>query len=426
MRVTTFLLAVALMACAKSKKAEPPEEGRLACYAPTDCPEHWYCLKTDRDKRCYSSKDALADAGTSHHMDRDAAVAASGTGGQESHPMPDAALAPEAGGGSGGTTTEPNVHACSTNDVMANPVVPTVMLVIDGSSSMNGAYGNNPDGGVSGMVDAGSAITRWQALRHSLIDPAEGVVPALQGRLKFGLAVFATAPTCPLPLGVIDPALDNANSITSALPTQAPGQFTPTGDAIDQVVDRLPDPSAPGAAGPQIVALITDGDPNSCGDMVDPQLGLPIPPMTDYAPSIAAALKLQQKHLRMYVVGVGDEAAKMHLQQMANLGAGLAQDASPGAMVYYPADPAAVTDTLRTLIASEVSCDVQLSGNGVMPGQECKGLVTLNGNMLACNDPDGWVLKDATHVTLQGAACETFRSRADVVVRAQFPCDVQL
>jgi hypothetical protein len=36
------------------------------------------------------------------------------------------------------------------------------------------------------------------------------------------LDVFGTLPTCPLPLGVIDPALNNAKTIISNLPTEAP------------------------------------------------------------------------------------------------------------------------------------------------------------------------------------------------------------
>src|SRR5204863_6625612 len=134
--------------------------------------------------------------------------------------------------------------------------MPSFMLVIDGSASMLSPYGEAPE--LAGE-DAGapSGPTRWQAVRDALVDPKKGVVPRLQGVIKFGLAVFGTEPTCPLPLGVIDPALDNAEAIASGLPTEQPGMYTPTGDALDQVVDRLPDPTAAGSeAGPQLVVLI--------------------------------------------------------------------------------------------------------------------------------------------------------------------------
>jgi hypothetical protein len=145
--------------------------------------------------------------------------------------------------------------------------------------------------------------------------------------------------------------------------------------------------------------------------------------VTDYAPSIAAAMKLQAKHLRMYVISVGQDAAKQHLQEMANLGAGLAQQANPGASVFYPEDPAALSDTLAMLIGKEIPCDVELSGKGVVMGSECMGKVTINGNELPCNGPDGWILKDATHITLQGAACDNFKNATDAMLHAEFPCN---
>jgi hypothetical protein len=170
------------------------------------------------------------------------------------------------------------------------------------------------------------------------------------------------------------------------------------------------------SAGPQVVVLVTDGDPNT-------GTALFMPTLTDYAPSIAAAMKLQQKHLWMSVIGVGDDAAKMHLQQMANLGAGLAQAASPGATVHYPPDPAALIDALKMVIGKEVSFDVELSGKGVIAGSECKGSVTLDGDELRCNGADGWVLEDATHIRLQGRACVMLKKAADATLNVSFPCD---
>src|SRR5262249_801127 len=148
--------------------------------------------------------------------------------------------------------------------------------------------------------------------------------------------------------------------------------------------------------------------------------------MTDYAPSIAAAMKIAPKHLRMYVISVGQDAAKMHLQEMANLGQGLPMDMNPGATVYYPEDPAALSDTLRMLIGKEIPCDIALSGKGVAKGFECQGTVTINGNPLPCDGADGWVLKDATHITLQGAACDMFKNAQDSMLHAEFPCTALL
>jgi hypothetical protein len=313
---------------------------------------------------------------------------------------------------------------CASTSIVANRVLPTVMLVVDGSGSMMGGYGPIPDGGMPSpnpLMAAPGQSTRWQAIRDALVKPDVGVVPSLQGLVHFGLALFGTTPSCPLPTGIVMPKLNNYDPINSALPQgMPPGQFTPTGPALDQVVTMLPDSAnlVDKTIGPQIIVLATDGDPNSCGG------DFFMPPTTDYGPSIAAAMKAQQKHVKMYVISVGQDAAKAHLQEMANIGAGMPANASPGATVYYPEDPAALADTLRMLIGAELSCDLALDGKGVKVGKECMGTVELNGQKLECNGADGWKLLNEKTIQLQGAACDLFKDAVDARLSANFPCDV--
>jgi hypothetical protein len=290
-------------------------------------------------------------------------------------------------------------NSCARADVTATRVTPSVMLVVDGSTSMEMAYGMS---------------TRWLAIRDALVSPT-GVVTQLEGVVKFGLALFGTIPACPLPFGILDPALMNLGAITNGLPAIAPGLTTPTGLALDMVVDRLPDPSMAldVDVGPQIIVLATDGDPNDCL--------LPIP---NTVPSIDAAKKGAAKHLKMYVISVGQDASAVHLQEMANIGAGMDQFANPGATVYYPEDPAALSATLQSLIGQAVGCTVRLEGRGVRLGAECRGEVTLNGFPLECNGADGWKLIDETHIELQGTSCQTFMNDAAASLHANFPCDV--
>lgn len=309
----------------------------------------------------------------------------------------------------------PTSEVCGSVDLAASRIVPSVMLVVDGSSSMQmNGYPATVPLDENGLVPAG--MTRWDAIRKALVDPTSGLVPTLQGLVKFGLALYGTFPTCPLPTGVIEPNLNNGPAITRGMPATAPGLFTPTGPALDAVVSHLPDPQAVGPdgipPGPVLVVLATDGDPNACED-----------PTTNYQPSIDAANKLQAKHLPMYVISVGNEASKDHLQQMANIGAGMPATASPGAMVYYPEDPAGLAMTLKSLVGMELSCDLQLSGKGVKVGSECMGMVTLNGKLLECNGADGWVLTDSTHISLKGATCEMYKNATDAVIHAKFPCE---
>jgi hypothetical protein len=313
-------------------------------------------------------------------------------------------------GGMGGTqqpVTDPSM--CTNVTINASRVTPTVMLVVDGSRSM-----------VDNMYGTG---TRWDAIRTALIDPTMGVVPALQDLVKFGLAVYGTQPQCPLPMGVVAPALSNGTAIDAALPPQPPGMFTPTGLALSQVVDMLPDPKGgdpDNPIEPQIIVLATDGDPNDCN--LDPFAGGGMGP--NYQPSIDAALKLQMKNQKMYVISVGMDAAASHLQQMANIGAAMPMDMTPGAPVFYPEDPAQLAATLQQLVGDEISCEVTLEGKGVQIGKECRGTVTINGNPLECNGADGWRLVDSFHIELLGATCEMFKTSAAAMLIANFPCDV--
>ena len=90
--------------------------------------------------------------------------------------------------------------------------------------------------------------------------------------------------------------------------------------------------------------------------------------MTDYRSSIDAALKVQAKHIKMFVISVGQDAAKAHLQDGQHRSQSRARCQS-GATVYYPEDPAALATTLSTLIGKELTCDVELQGKGVKPGK---------------------------------------------------------
>lgn len=334
-----------------------------------------------------------------------------GTGGDNWNPDPNHVIAGL--GGVGGMDM-----ACAGVRLNASRILPTVMLVVDGSTSMLDPYGAIPldDAGAPDPT-APQPPSRWQSVRDALVG-AEGVVPKLQDRVRFGLAVFGTQATCPLPLGTINPELNNGAMVEGGLPAQPPGMFTPTGVALDQVVDILPDPTrvldGP-PIGPQIILLATDGDPNACD-------GGGFFPVTDYVPSINAALKAQAKSLRMYVVSVGQDAAAAHLQEMANIGANV--DRATGmAEVYYPNDTASLTETLETLIGAELSCDLALEGKGIKLDQACTGTVTVNGQPLECNGPDGFSLKDEKTLTLNGATCEAYKNSIDTLIEATFPCE---
>ena len=325
-------------------------------------------------------------------------------------------------GGSGSKPVQTmDPKKCTSVTLNASRITPVVMLLVDGSSSME-----------QNQYPPMSGTTRWAAVRTALLDPMVGVVPMLQPLVKFGLAVYGTgggfdifAPPdpnkCPLPVPVVAPALNNLPGVMGGLGNAPPGTFTPTGLALNAIVDMLPDGESldpDKEVEPQIIVLATDGNPNDCmpADFMTP----------NFQPSLDAATKAAAKHQKLFVISVGTDAEKTHLQQVANLGAGMAPDATPGSPVFYPENAAQLSTTLAELIGKELSCEVKLDGKGVIQGRECEGKVSIDGTMLECNGANGWRLNDPLHVELLGTACDMFKKSATSMLIANFPCEVIL
>ena len=134
------------------------------------------------------------------------------------------------GGGTGGTGTD-----CS--------VAPTVMLVVDASSS---------------MWDNGF----WEPLREAVL----GAVEELDGDVRFGLATFTgvVADTCPLDLNTVDVGLNRYDEIADfyqALAEPAVSTETPTAAALYWASDTLQNNADNGR---KAILLVTDGNPDYC------------------------------------------------------------------------------------------------------------------------------------------------------------------
>lgn len=348
---------------------------------------------------------------------------------------------------------------CAEGTATAAPVIPTVWLVVDGSSS---------------MAEDFQGTSRWTALRSALMDPT-GVVPALETAVRFGLVIYngpaenligpiigaagsggscnapeninplclcftgnepfccqpqcggmsSMAPAMPAPTGaaqcenlvVVDPQLSNQAAIAAAYPMQELGGSTPTHRALERIVGTLPvvDRSLPDdMSGPTYVLLATDGAPNeiclgASGDMPSLQL--------DASASVLEVTRDGvQMGMRMFVVSLaGDDARlRQHLEEVAAIG-------SPGQPPFEPAGKDELVETLRGIIGG-ATCQIALNGT-IEADEACTGTVTYNGEVLACNDPNGWRLVDDHTLQLTGTACETFVGTRSVV-HARFPCGV--
>lgn len=359
-------------------------------------------------------------------------------------------------------------NTCAKGRATTLPVTPTVWLVVDGSGSMGQRFANS---------------TRWDALRTALMDPG-GVVSTLEKAVRFGLVIYngpdefsgggnggnggtrgggacfapdrinpsclcfsgfepfccqaacgasdpmampmpAPAPTTPadpaaMPqecanLMVVNPALSNYAAINSAYPQREVGGSTPTHRALERIVSTLPVTNSAipdDMTGPVYVILATDGAPNdSCaggfGGSFDPETAKRVVEVVTSGVAMG---------MRMFVISLaGDDLElRQHLQEVANIG-------SPGQAPFEPASKDELVTALRNIIGG-ATCQVALDGT-VMQGEECSGQVSLNGQFLTCNVPNGWKLADDHTLQLTGTACDTFLG-AQSAIEATFPCNV--
>lgn len=379
------------------------------------------------------------------------ASAASGAGGSV---IAGAGGAGGATGGAGGAAGSAGAGICQELSVVPTPQVPTVMLVVDTSSSM--------------WRD--TTPQAWPILETALMDATNGVVQALDDKIRFGFQSYkgsASYSDMCAEFVKVDPAFENLAAIETAYAgitydTVSPPKWdTPTHHAVDtataDLIAYMPDPP-----GPKYILLVTDGNPDTCEDY-DPNCG--------HDKSIKAVQDAYLAGVGTFVLGVGDIVVNPnngcpasarcginHLQDIANAGVGAAVQApigcadvtspdcqfkyeqcndntlvsayaetAPAVGTPYTVDttagdaPETLVTTLTGLLANVISCTVEM--DAVVTGDPALGTVSVGGSPVVYSDPNGWALDMTTRytVTLQGAACETFKAGAELHIA--FPCD---
>jgi hypothetical protein len=183
---------------------------------------------------------------------------------------------------------------CADVNINLDKQIPTVLLLVDQSGSMDAAFGTSD---------------RWQVLRTSLMDPAVGVVNTLQAQVRFGLALYSgEGAQCPI-ITPVAPAMNNYAPIDAAFPAPAVGQptdevlinHTPTGESIDAAAAIL---EGVQELGQKVIVLATDGDPDSCAD---PDANGTNPPREL---SIDAAQRAFQAGMFTFVISVAADAIR--------------------------------------------------------------------------------------------------------------------
>jgi hypothetical protein len=305
--------------------------------------------------------------------------------------------------GTGGTGGSGNTNGCQSVTITPTRSIPNVMFLVDQSGSMVASFGGGQD--------------RWQAA-HSAIT---GIVDDLDSIVRFGLTTYTSDDgndPCPLLPTQVDFALDSSVTIGDPLVYKpnypsADGDETPTGDSIDALVSIIQNDPPP-AEGPTIIVLATDGEPDTC-EQPNPQDG--------QAEAVAAATAAHALGIDVFILSVGDQVGQPHLQDMANVGVGLAENGSEGNAPFWVGNnPQELEDAFDAIIGASISCEVQMDKEFDDKEQACAdGDVRLNGAPLSC--PEDWRVKPGVDdvIELVGSACDTFKSGSSTF-SAVFPC----
>lgn len=356
------------------------------CTESTPCATGLYCTSAGR---CGADCDWMAGTGCS-------ADQVCSTNGRCTAIPRDGAVITDGGGGD---------NVCADISLNTAHTTPNVVLIVDRSGSMEAQFGRD---------------TRWEVLRDSLMAEPSGLVHMLQGSVRFGLAMYSgqdgAAEACPNVVTVA-PAINNYDAIDAVYGPAGTDHGTPTGEAIETILANSA--LSMSTADPTVFVLATDGAPNGCsGTGVD---GRPS--------SVAAVQHAFEMGIPTYVIAVGSDADldDDHLTDLAN--AGLGTTSGPDEMFWRVNDEAGLVDALTTIVGGTVSCDIELTNGSIdvsNPDVYCAGSsVVLDGMTIPCDDANGWVATDATHIRLQGTACEALLEGGGNV-SATFPCGVVL
>lgn len=329
--------------------------------------------------------------------------------------------------------------SCIDVDVDFEPQIPTVLLLIDRSGSMNA---DNFGAAVQAAVDDGSYVLgdcptennwRWNVVRDVLMNPTKGIVKPLEDRVRFGLSLYTSDmgqvkdgspeeidPTKMCPVLIEVPiALANHQPMLDEFKCSDIADDTPTGESLLAAAGTLKAFDEPG---PKVIVLATDGEPDNCecpnfGDNDE----VPAKCKVDGMPAIVqqqvvdTAQQIHGDDITIHVINVSTPSQatlQQHLEDVADAG---------GGKVYPGFSPGALSEAFEEIINGVRSCKIDLDGE-IADGKASTGTVTLDGEVLVLDDADGWQVNSPSQIELLGSACEAIKSGGHELA-IKFPCE---
>jgi hypothetical protein len=304
---------------------------------------------------------------------------------------------PADGDGDGDGEGDGNDGICEEVGVRADQTTPDMLIVLDRSGSMG---------------DEG----RWDPSRAAVVSVTE----QLEAAIRFGLMLFPLDdggffpdPSLACADGELEVpiAINNAGAIAERLGQTSPFGGTPTGGSLEAAIgvlearrgqpDQIP--------APQFVLLVSDGQP-TCPDGEGFETT-----QADIALATAAIDTLRAQGVKTYVIGYDtqtDSALASVLDEFAEHG-GTGQHRAVE-------DEATLVQEFREIAGEVVSCAFTLENE---PEDPRYVEVTLDGEKLTINEPDGWTINGRT-VTLGGAACEKLQDGTEHKLLVQVKCSI--
>lgn len=316
------------------------------------------------------------------------------------------------GNGNGGGT-------CIDVNVDFNPQVPSVILLVDRSSSMTNMP--IPDDYEPWGCPSNDRW-RWNVVRNVLFNPESGVVTQLESDVRFGLTLYSSddfVEPCPM-LDKVPIALNNRDAMLDAYPCSQLKEDTPTAESLDDAVADLLTFDEPG---PKLIILATDGEPDTCecpdfdGNHVPAECrGMNAAAKQEEAKQgvVATAAAAKEQDITVHVINVSDPrdaSLQEHLEEVAAAG---------GGNVYPGFSPGELKEAFDRIIGGARSCVFDLDGE-IASGAASQGDIRLNGEKLPFDDPNGWRANSPSQIELLGEACEALKfGKPELTIK--FPC----